>query len=73
MLKKLRASDQVFDKAITFIIIDWDTYHKHDVAISRGVGSRSTLVLINGGKEVGRLVGETSERSIKALLVKGLK
>ena len=73
MLRKLRASDQEYDKSITFILIDWDPFNKHEVTISRTVPRRSTLVLIKGGKEVGRLVAKTSEQAIKALLDKGLK
>ena len=73
MLKKLRASDPEYDKSITFVLIDWDTFSEHAVTTSRKIPRRSTLVLINGGMEFGRLVAQTSERKIKALLDGGLK
>lgn len=69
MLEKLRAS---YEKSITFMRVDWDTYRNHKVTTSRRIPRRSTLVLIKGGKEIGRLVAETDKRAIKALLDKGL-
>ena len=73
MLKKLRASYPKYNKSITFVLIDWDTYKTHDVTTSRSIPRRSTMVLIKGGKEVKRLVAETSEQKIKALLDSAIK
>ena len=70
MLKKLRASYPQYDKSITFILIDWDTFGSHAVTTSRKVPRRSTMVLIKGGTEVGRLVAQISEHKIRALLDK---
>ena len=72
MLNELRASSPSYNKAIRFILIDWDTYKNHEVTTSRRIPRRSTLVLIKGGKEVGRLVAATSKSVIKALLDKAL-
>ncbi len=72
MLKKLRASNPQYDQAITFIKVDWDTYKNHKVTTSRRIPRRSTLVLLKGGKEVGRVVAETRESRIKALLDQAL-
>ena len=73
MLQKLRASYPKYNKSITFVLIDWDTYKTHDVTTSRSIPRRSTMVLIKGGKEVKRLVAETSEQKIKALLDSALR
>ena len=73
MLKKLRASDPEYDKSITFVLIDWDTFNAHAVTTSRKILGRSTPVLIKGGTETGRLVAQTSEQKIKELLDNGLK
>ena len=73
MLKKLRASDPEYDKSITFVLIDWDTFNSHAVTTSRKIPGRSTLVLIKGGTETGRLVAQTNEQEVKALLDNGLK
>ena len=72
MLKELRASSPKYNNAIRFILIDWDTYKSHEVTTSLGIPRRSTIVLIKGGKEVGRLVAATSKSAIKALLDKAL-
>ena len=73
MLKQLRASYPQYDKSITFVLIDWDTFGSHAVTTSRNIPRRSTMVLIKGGTEIGRLVAQISERKIKALLDKALE
>ena len=73
VLKKLRASYPQYEKSITFVLIDWDTFGSHAVTTSREIPRRSTLVLIKGGTEIGRLVAQTSEQKIKTLLDNGLK
>ena len=72
MLKKLRESRSKYDKYITFILIDWDSYKRHEVTTRRKIPRRSTLVLIRDGKEVNRLVAQTSEQKIKTLLDKAV-
>ena len=72
MLKKLRASYPQYDKSITFILIDWDTFGSHTVTTRQNVPRRSTLVLIKDGREAGRIVAQTNEQKIKALLDNGL-
>lgn len=52
--------------------VDWDTYKRHAVTTSRRIPRRSTLVMIKGGKEVGRLVAATGKGRIKSLLESGL-
>ncbi len=73
MLKELRGSYPNYNKAIKFVLIDWDDYSAHPVTTSRDIPRRSTLVLISDRKEVGRLVAETSVDKIKKLLDKGLQ
>ena len=72
MLQKLRASYPEYNNSITFVLIDWDTYKNHDVTTSRKIPRRSTMVLIKGGEEADRLVAQTSEQKIKALLDKAV-
>ena len=72
MLKKLRAGYPKYNKNITFVLIDWDTFKDAEVTTSRRIPRRSTMVLIMGGKEVGRLVAQTNEQEIKALLNKAV-
>ena len=72
MLKQLRASSPKYNASTTFMRVDWDTYKRHAVTTSRRIPRRSTLVLIKGGKEVGRLVAVTSTSRIKSLLDKAV-
>jgi len=72
VLKKLRAGYPEYNKSITFVLIDWDTFKNAEVTTSRKIPRRSTMVLIKGGEEIGRLVAQTNEREIKALLNKGV-
>ena len=72
MLNGLRASHPKYNKAITFIQVDWDSFRRHRVTTSRRIPRRSTFVLLKDGKELGRLIAVTSKRRIKALLDKAL-
>ena len=61
-----------YDKALTFVAVDWDGYRDHDVTTSRNIPRRSTLLVLKGDQELGRIVAGTSTKEIKALLDKGL-
>ena len=50
--------------------VDFDS--QKDVMRSFNASERSTLIVFKGKKEVGRLVGDTSEAAIRALLEKGI-
>ncbi len=68
----LRADDPAYDAAMTFIKVDWDTYSRDDVTTSRNVPRRSTLLVLRGEEELGRIVAGTSTGQIKALMDLGL-
>lgn len=71
-LAALRAANPDYDANIVFIRVDWDDYRTHEVTTSRRIPRRSTLVLLKGEAELGRVVAETSEAAIKALLDRAL-
>lgn len=71
-MSKLRASNPAYNENIAFVRVDWDTYSRAEITKSYNVPRRSTLILIKGGNEAGRIVASTSESSIKSLLDKGL-
>jgi len=56
-----------------FVRVDWDKYKSHEVSVFREIPRRSTLIVLHGDDELGRLVAETRENEIKALMDKGLK
>ena len=68
VMDKLRAENPAYEKAISFVVVDWDTYK--DAALSRelNIPRRSTLVVLKGDKELGRVVAGTSRKEIKALM-----
>ena len=73
MLQRLRESLPHYNKAITFVVVDWDTFKNDEVTTSRKIPRRSSFVLIKGGKEIDRLIAETGEERIKAMLDLALK
>lgn len=72
VLAALRAANPAYDEAMTFVKVDWDTYKNDDVTVFRDIPRRSTLLVLRGEDELGRLVAQTGEAEIKALLDKGL-
>jgi thioredoxin 1 len=61
-----------YGKAMTFVRVDWDEYGEQAVTTDRNIPRRSTLLVLKGDKELGRIVAGTSEAEIKALLDLGL-
>jgi thiol-disulfide isomerase/thioredoxin len=68
VISELRANNPEFDQKISFVRVDWDDYGSHDVSTSRNIPRRSTLLLLKGDQELGRIVAGTSADEIKALL-----
>lgn len=68
VLARLKAENPDYEANITFVNIDWDTYGRSSFAQRLNIPRRSTLVVLKGDTEVGRLVAETREERIKALL-----
>lgn len=72
VINELRSKNPAYDKSLTFVAVDWDEFGTHEVTTSRNVPRRSTLLLLKGDKELGRIVAGTATSDIKALLDKGL-
>jgi len=72
VLEALRKENPAYDEAMTFIRVDWDTYSEHEVTVFREIPRRSTLIVLRGDEELGRIVAQTSKSQIQALLDKGL-
>ena len=54
-------------QAVTVMKVDWDAHSDSDVAKEHDVRRRSTLLMLSGGEEVGRVVAQTSREDIEAL------
>lgn len=72
VINALRAQNPAYDAAMTFVKVDWDAYKSHSVTKSRNIPRRSTLLVLRGNKELGRIVAGTSQGQIKALMDRGL-
>ncbi len=73
VMEKLRAENAAYDQSITFVRVDWDEFKRHEVTTSRNVPGRSTLLVLRGDAELGRVIAGTSEGDIKALMDLGLQ
>ncbi len=71
-IEALRAENPAYDSEMTFIRVDWDTYGTSSLAQSLQIPRRSTLVVLRGESELGRIVAGTSRDDIQALLDLGL-
>lgn len=68
VINALKAENPAYKKNIVFVDIDWDTYSKADITKQMNIPRRSTLVVLKGDDELGRIVAGTSKGDIKALM-----
>lgn len=54
--------------AVTFIRVDWDEYGRSKLAQDLRIPRRSTLVVLKGNQELGRIVAGTGRRDIQKLM-----
>lgn len=72
IINGLRDQNPAYDNAMTFIKVDWDDFGRHEVATSRRIPRRSTLIVLRGDEELGRIVAGTAPSQIQALMDRGL-
>jgi thiol:disulfide interchange protein len=63
----LRAENPAY-AAISFIDVDWDKWGKGDLVRQLNIPRRSTLVVLKGDQELGRIVAGTQKAEIQALM-----
>lgn len=68
VIEALMAENPAYLNNITFIRVDWDKYGSAPVTTSRNIPRRSTLIVLKGDAELGRIVAGTSKADIKALM-----
>ena len=64
----LKSENPAYEANIVFVRVDWDTYSRDEVTTSRAIPRRSTLIVLKGDQELGRIVAGTGRDQIKALL-----
>ena len=67
-IRALKDANPAYGNAITFIDVDWDQYGRSELAQSLKITRRSTLVVLKGDKELGRIVAQTGKSQIKTLM-----
>jgi len=72
VLNDLRAFNPAYNEAMVFVRVDWDNYGRHAVTTSRKIPRRSTLIVLRGSEELGRIVAGTRVSDIEALMDLGL-
>lgn len=68
VLEALKAENPAYEQSVTFINVDWDDYGRSDLVRSLNIPRRSTLVVLRGEQELGRIVAGTGRDEIKALM-----
>jgi len=68
VISDLRSENPAYDESIMFIRVDWDEYRRAEVSTSRNIPRRSTLLVLRGDEELGRLVAGTGVEDIRALM-----
>lgn len=68
IINALRAENPAYNNNIVFIDVDWDDYRRSDLVRSLGIPRRSTLVVLKGDQELGRIVAGTAQSQIQALM-----
>ena len=64
----LKQSNAAYGDNITFVNVDWDNYGRSALAQELRIPRRSTLVVLRGNQEIGRLVADTRPDAIRALM-----
>ncbi|MBT8457142.1 MAG: thioredoxin family protein [Silicimonas sp.] len=67
-INALKAEFPAYAEAVTFIAVDWDQHSRSDLAKRLAIPRRSTLVVLKGDQELGRIVAGTRREDIKALM-----
>lgn len=68
VINALKAQNPAYEANVTFINVDWDIYGSSQMASRMKIPRRSTLVVLKGDDELGRLVADTRESRIRDLM-----
>ncbi len=64
----LIGENPAYGENITFIRVDFDEYRRHAVSTDRKIPRRSTLIVLKGEDELGRIVANPSKTAIQELM-----
>ena len=64
----LRGENAAYNENITFVTVDYDEFGRKPITTDHNIPRRSTLIVLKGDAELGRIVAGTSTKDIKALM-----
>ncbi|MGR3712548.1 MAG: thioredoxin family protein [Shimia sp.] len=67
-INALKAANPDYETNVTFIHVDYDEFGQAALTRDLKIPRRSTLVVLKGDQELGRIVAGTSKSQIKALM-----
>ena len=67
-IRKLIAENPAYEANISFVKVDWDQHSGSQLVKRLNIPRRSTLVVLKGDRELGRIVASTKTDKIKALM-----
>ena len=68
VINALKSENPAYEANISFIRVDWDDFRTADITRELNIPRRSTLVVLYGDAELGRIVAGTSKGQIKSLM-----
>ena len=66
-IRALRDENPAYDKAITVVDLDWDTYKRTDIANKYGITNRGSLVFLRGDKVIAQTDTHSPKAELKSL------
>jgi thioredoxin 1 len=67
-IRALRDENPAYDKTITVVDVDWDTYKKTELTEKYGITNRGSLVFLRGDKVIAQTYSHSSKADLKAML-----
>ena len=68
VINAILAKDAGYEASVRFFALDWDKHRGSDLVKALNIPRRSTLVVLKGGREYGRIVAGTGHSEIKELM-----
>lgn len=68
VISALMSENPAYGENVLFIKVNWDQWGRKPVARSRNIPRRSTLIVLKGDQELGRIVAGTGTGQIKGLM-----
>ncbi len=68
VITALLQENPAYAQGVSFINVDWDQWGEGDLVKQLNIPRRSTLVVLKGDQELGRIVAGTAKDEIKALM-----